>query len=62
MGEPVSGVLVASVTSVAVTVQVPVLSNVTLKVAVPSVREAFGGRMAVLSLLVMLISLVAPLT
>lgn len=51
---PVFAVLVPSVTSVAVTVQDPLVLSVTAKVRLPLARVASAGSVAVVSLLVML--------
>ncbi len=53
VGAPVLAVLMASDTSLAVTVAVPAVPKVTLKVAVPPERAASAGSVAVASLLVM---------
>ena len=49
----VLAVLVPSVMSVAVTVRLPAVLNLTLKVCVPPLRAALGGRAALASLEVM---------
>src|SRR5438876_915385 len=57
----VLGDLLASVTLVAVTVKLPLVPKVTLKAFVPATRSEFVGRVAVVSLLVILIVSVAVL-
>src|SRR5438094_1224868 len=53
MEELIPGVLAPSLISLAVTVRVPVLFNVILKVRLPAASAALGGKVALLSLDVM---------